>query len=115
MNAIIGNNLRLLRTANSFTQQQIADFLEIKRSAYSNYESGEREMPLDRLERVATLYGCELSDLLSDDQRAIDNMLICAFRIDDLNVADLNEIASFKSIVMNYLKMNNLLNNETER
>ncbi len=111
MDAIIGKNLKLLREANRFTQQQVADFLDLKRSTYSNYESGEREMPIDKLERVATLYGCELSDLLSDDESVLENMLVCAFRIDDVDISDMNEIASFKSIVMNYLKMKKLLNN----
>jgi len=27
---------------------------------YSNYESGERKMPLDLLEKAADLFGCEL-------------------------------------------------------
>ncbi len=72
-------------------------------------------MPLDKLESVASLYGCELSDLISDDKSILENMLVCAFRIDDIDTADMNEIASFKSIVMNYLKMNKLLANETDR
>ncbi len=115
MDSIIGKNLKLLREANCFTQQQVADFLGVKRSAYSNYESGDREMPIDKLERVANLYGCELSDLISEDERALENMLLCAFRVDDVDVSDLNEIASFKSIVMNYMKMTKLLEDETER
>ncbi len=115
MDAVIGRNIKLLREANRFTQQQVADFLGIGRSAYSNYESGDREMPLDKLERVATLYGCELYDLIVEDDNVLENMLVCAFRVDDVDTSDLNEIAAFKSIVMNYLKMNKLLVNETER
>ncbi len=115
MDEIIGKNLKSLREANSFTQRQVADFLGIKRSAYSNYESGDREMPLDALERVASLYGCEPSDLISDDESILESMLVCAFRVDDMDTSDLEEIASFKSIVMNYLKMNRLLENEDNR
>ncbi len=69
-------------------------------------------MPVDVLERVASLFGCGLSELMSEDQSALENMLVCAFRIDDLDVSDMNEIAAFKSIVMNYLKMKKLLGDE---
>ena len=64
MNKIIGQNLYKLRKANNFTQEQIADYLGINRSTYSNYELGEREMPFDLLEQAADLLGCELSILL---------------------------------------------------
>ena len=47
MNKIIGNNLKKIRTISSFTQEDVAIALGINRSAYSNYESGEREMPID--------------------------------------------------------------------
>ena len=43
METTIGRNLKLLREANSFTQDQVASFLGINRSIYSNYESGDRE------------------------------------------------------------------------
>ena len=109
MNNIIGSNLKLLRTANAFTQEQVSSFLGINRSTYSNYESGDRDAPLAVLEKVADLFGCELSLLFEKDQNVVENMLTCAFRVDNLTGTDLKEIASFKSIVKNYLKLNQLL------
>ena len=49
MNAIIGNNLKRLREANRMTQEQVSSYLAINRSTYSNYESGDREAPLNIL------------------------------------------------------------------
>ena len=49
-NQIIGRNMKALREANSYTQEQVAAYLGINRSAYANYESGEREAPIDVLE-----------------------------------------------------------------
>ena len=65
MNNVIGRNLKVLREANDLTQEQMSGYLGIGRSAYANYEAGEREAPLEVLERSASLLGCEL-DLLFD-------------------------------------------------
>lgn len=109
MNKVIGNNLKLLREANKFTQDQVASFLGINRSTYSNYETGDREVPLDVLEKVSDLYGCELHLLFEEDNSIIKEMLVCSFRVDNLSNSDMIEIAHFKNIVKNYIKMNQLL------
>ncbi|MBQ6766615.1 MAG: helix-turn-helix transcriptional regulator [Paludibacteraceae bacterium] len=109
MNAIVGRNLKIMRESNGYTQADIVAFLGINRSAYSNYESGDREAPLDVLEKVASLFGCELSLLYEEDETALQDVLVCAFRADNLDKNDMNEIASFKSVVLNYLKMERLL------
>lgn len=109
MNKIIGQNLCKLRKANNFTQEQVAEYLNINRSTYSNYELGEREMPFDLLEQVADLLGCDLAVLMEENEEAVDEMMICSFRVNDLATDDLNQIAVFKRIVKNYMKMNELL------
>ena len=109
MNKTIGNNLRKLRTVSSYTQDEIAILLGITRSAYSNYESGEREMPLALLEKTADLFGCELY-LFFEEDLSVDSMILAsAFRLDGLNENDIKEIAHFKDIVKTYLKMDRLL------
>lgn len=112
MNITVGSNLKILREANRLTQEKVAEFLHIKRSAYANYETGEREAPLDVLEAACRLFGCELNTLLSDDRNALQCMLTCAFRADDLCENDMREIAAFKDVVMNYMKMKRLIDNE---
>ena len=109
MNTIIGNNLKKFREASRFTQDQLATFLGINRSTYSNYEAGEREAPFYILEKVSDLLGIDMYLLFEEDSSVVDNMLICSFRVDDLNEADMAEIASFKNIVKNYLKINSIL------
>lgn len=106
---IVGNNLKALREANCYTQEQVASFLGIQRSAYANYESGEREAPVEILEKASKLLGCELNVLFDTEGSVIKDMLACAFRADDLCENDLVEVASFKSIVLNYMKMKRLL------
>ena len=107
MNKIIGNNLKKIRTISSFTQEEVAIALGINRSAYSNYESGEREMPIDLLEKAADLFGCELY-VFFEENLSEDMLLATAFRIDNLNGNDLQEIIHFKDIVKSYIKMDQL-------
>lgn len=109
MNEIVGNNLKKLREANRFSQEQVASFMGINRSTYSNYESGDREAPLDVLEKASDLFGCELHLLFEENESMVDNMLVCAFRVDDLSASDMKEVASFKNIVKKYLKIKQLL------
>lgn len=106
---VVGRNLKALREANGYTQEQVANFLGIGRSAYANYEAGERETPMEVMERASELFGCELALLFDEDAQAVRNMLVCAFRADNLSVNDMKEVAAFKNIVLNYLKMQRLM------
>ena len=101
MSNAIGRNLKVLREANDLTQEQMSNYLGIGRSAYANYEAGERETPLEVLERSASLLGCELE--------LLDRMMVCAFRTDGLTQADMKEVARFKQVVLEYMKMQKML------
>ena len=48
--------LRDLREDNDLTQQKVADYLNMKRSQYSRYERGIRDIPTDVLINLARLY-----------------------------------------------------------
>ena len=108
--AIIPKNTKRMREACRFTQEQVSQFLGIGRSAYSNYETGDRELPLEVMEKLADLYGCDLFLLYEEDADIVKNMLTTAFRVDDLSADDMKQIADFKAVVKNYLKMDLLLN-----
>ena len=94
---VVGRNLKALREANGYTQEQVANFLGIGRSAYANYEAGERETPMEVMERASELFGCELALLFDEDEQAVRNMLVCAFRADNLSVNDMKEVAALAS------------------
>lgn len=102
---MLGETIKILREANNYTQENVSDYLGIKRSTYSNYETGDREAPWTVLEKLANLYGCDLYDLMSDDKDVLQGVVACAFRVDSLSVEDMKQVAAFKQLVMNYVKM----------
>ena len=48
--------IRDLREDRDLTQKQIADYLHIKQNTYSQYETGQRQLPLDALIALAKYY-----------------------------------------------------------
>lgn len=48
--------LRDLREDSDLTQKQIADFLKIKQNTYSQYENGQRQIPIEAIIALAKYY-----------------------------------------------------------
>ncbi len=105
MSNAVATNLKKLREAARYTQDEVAKALDITRSAYSNYESGEREAPYDVLEKVSDLFGCDMYILFEENENADAMILVSAFRLNGLTDEDTVEIIRFKDIVKSYLKM----------
>lgn len=109
MSTIIGNNLKKFREVNYLTQSKVAEYLGIQRSTYSHYESGYREAPLDVLEKAAVLFGCELCRIFEDSDEVAKDVLTTSFRGNSISVQDMKEVAAFKNLIINYLKIDRLL------
>lgn len=105
MDKIIAKNLKKFREHSAYTQEELAGFLGITRSAYSNYESGNRDVPYDVIEKAADFFGCEMSVMFEDNANSDTRILVSAFRIDGISPEDATEIMRFKDIVKSYLKM----------
>ena len=56
--------LRDLREDSDLTQKQIADFLKIKQNTYSQYENGQRQLPLSVLIALARFYNTSTDYIL---------------------------------------------------
>lgn len=61
------DRLKDLREQKHLTQQQMADILEISKSAYIKYERGEREPRLAQIEKIADVLNVSLGYLLNVD------------------------------------------------
>lgn len=101
-------NLCLLRKRYGYTQEQVSAYLGISQSEYNKYESEVNEVPMDKLEQLATLYHVEEYDLLTAKEEDLQVDLAFAFRKKD-KATDLKRIAPFQKIVQNYLEMSHEL------
>lgn len=105
MDKAISRNLKKLRETARYTQYEVAQALGITRSTYSNYESGEREMPYNVIEKASDFFGCDMTVLFEENENVDAMILASAFRIDSITPEDAGEIMKFKDIVKSYLKM----------
>lgn len=56
--------IRDLRVDHSYTQQQVADYLDVRQNTYSQYEIGVLNYPLDVVIKLADLYEVSVDYLL---------------------------------------------------
>lgn len=56
MKSIYGNRLKELREERQLKQSAIADVLSIKQNTYSQYENGQRQLPIEILIALAKIY-----------------------------------------------------------
>ena len=64
---MVTSNLRYLRKNAGYTQSQLADKLDIKRSLVGAYEEGRAEPKLTTLVNIARLFDITLDDLITQD------------------------------------------------
>lgn len=60
-------NIRTLRVLKGFSQEYLAQELDIHQSYYSRLERGVRDIPLSLLLKISELYSVPLDNLLNDD------------------------------------------------
>ena len=64
----LASKIKALRKSAGLTQQQVADALEIKRSAYAYYEIGKSFPKLSVIKKMAALFNVTVDELLSEEQ-----------------------------------------------
>ena len=66
---IMDLKLKELREDNDLTQKEIAKMLNISQRAYSHYEIGSREIPLELLIKLADYYNVSLDYIVNRKKR----------------------------------------------
>lgn len=56
--------LKKLREENMLTQQAVADYLHIRQNTYSQYETAQRQVPIEMLIALSDFYDVSLDYLL---------------------------------------------------
>ena len=106
---IVAANITKIRKSLGYTQDSIAKYLEVSQAAYSKYESGELDIPISVIEKLASLFGVDEYDFYEEDTELQLSNIVFAFRADDIMPEDMEAIAKFKKIVRNYINMSNEL------
>lgn len=105
MPSTIGTNIKAFREKIGISQEEVADYCGIKREILSYYENGKREVCLLHLEKISEFMNIDLEIFLEENPTEIQPDLALAFRAHELTPSDREQIAYFKRIVKNYLKM----------
>lgn len=88
MNELLGNQIRILRTAHNFTQEQMAVQLGISRQKYARIENGMNSITLEILVKIAEILDVYVSDIT----RVLDEEPEIEFRSDAGNIASADKI-----------------------
>lgn len=64
--AIAIKKIKMLREVNNYTQQYVANELDISQNAYSLIEKGLTKLTLDRLDQIAAFYKVDLIEIVSE-------------------------------------------------
>ena len=111
-NTVISKNIKDLRDKFGYTQQFIADFLNITPAAVSQYENDARTIPLSVVEKLALLYNVDEYDLYEENPEKQNILTSFAFRANELSSVDMQNVTKFKKIVNNYINMSIAFANE---
>ena len=71
MKFFLGSNLKVLRERKKRTQQELADFMEIKRSILNNYENGISNPSIENLLLISNYFKININTLLTVDFRKL--------------------------------------------
>jgi transcriptional regulator with XRE-family HTH domain len=68
-NMTIGNKIKKLRELKNFTQEYMAEALQMSQTGYGKIERDETDINYSRLEQIAKVLGTKVADLVSLDER----------------------------------------------
>ena len=105
--AVIGENAKRARESNGFSQASVAEFLKVDQSFISKFETGDRPLQADVLERLANLYGYCVSDFENEGGVAARRVK-AAYRSSGITSVDMEAIHDIRRIAMNLFFMADL-------
>lgn len=65
----VGKNIRMVRQMKGLTQEELGEFLGVKKSAISRWESGERKITLENLQNISKVMNVPLRTFLEHDEK----------------------------------------------
>lgn len=65
----IQDKIRLLREQNEWTQEEMAERMEMSKNGYAKIERGESKLSLERLEKLASVLGVDIIELICREKK----------------------------------------------
>lgn len=65
---MLSDNLIMLRNIHGFSQEEVAEKIDISRQAYAKWESGKTIPDIEKCSRLAELYGVTLDSLIKTER-----------------------------------------------
>jgi transcriptional regulator with XRE-family HTH domain len=98
----LGVRLKNAREYRGFSQEDVATFLSVSRSAISLIESGDRRIDAIELSRLANLFNCSIEELTTDratagDTSSIEMVARLAAKLSEQDRAEVVRFAEFLS------------------
>jgi transcriptional regulator with XRE-family HTH domain len=72
----VHEKIRFVRLAKGWTQEYLAEKLEMSVNGYGDLERGKNDIKLSKLKQLSELFGVELSELFSSNEKAVFNFII---------------------------------------
>ncbi len=67
----VSDKIRFMRQLKGWSQEEMAEKLEMSPNGYANIERGETDVRLSRLEQIADIFGTNLTELMSFGEKNI--------------------------------------------
>jgi len=109
----VGKKINLLRKESSLNQDLLSKYLNVDQSYISKVESGERELSLEKLEKLADLFCVEIKYFHEEDFENPRNSI--SFRTKNLNSEVLESVAKINKIMKNLKYIDSLSGEENEK
>ena len=105
MSKLFGKHLRELRKSNTnFSQQEMADMLNISRSTYTYYETGKSEPGQEKLRKICKILNTDFNTLLGYFSDNSSTVLVAEENDDGNKVSSLTPYE--EQIILAYRSMN---------
>ncbi len=108
----INEKIRLMREMNDWTQEEMAERMAMSLNSYSKLERGESKLYLDKLEKVAEVFGIEVTELLSLNKQGL--VYLVNKEISGDNSGYINYYGSLESINFEIEKLRLTVNHKEE-
>ena len=67
----IHEKIRTLRELNNWTQEDMAEKMNVAPNTYARFERGETRLDFNKLQQIAMLFHCKLTDLIDQDKQTL--------------------------------------------